>query len=495
LPPLDVVEAYETELGVASGTLAAIHEQARLEVYGEDRSHLRTYVLKPVWDPPHQLPPDVADFTGREAELSRLRAVVAERSGGTVVISAIAGTAGVGKTALAVHVAHELAADFPDVQLYVNLHGYEPGQRLAPTQVLDRFLRALGVPADALPAHLDEQAARYRGLLASRRALVVLDNASSADQVRPLLPASPSCLVLITSRDRLAGLVATEAARVLMLDVLSAPEGLDLLSRTAGPERVAAEPQAAAEVVRLCGCLPLALRIAGARLATRPDKSAAALAERLSDERDRLGELSAGDVGVRASFALSYGALDPEVARMFRRLGLVPGPDFAPAVAAALVDGTPEEGEAALDALVDAHLVEVGPSPGRYRFHDLLRLYARERAETDETDQDRDEARRRMLEWYLHAADAAERHLAPWRRRLTYQRAVGWPEPIFAGREEALAWFEMELPALVAAARGGQVRIRSHRLAPSGCPGECLFPPLLLCGLAKDHPDWSCGSA
>src|SRR5437764_14235960 len=146
LPPLDVVEAYETELGVASGALAALHEQARLEVYGEDRSHRRTYVLKPVLDPAHQLPPDVADFTGREAELDRLRAVVAERSGGTVVISAIAGTAGVGKTALAVHLAHELAADFPDVQLYVNLHGYEPAQRLAATQVLDRFLRALGVP-------------------------------------------------------------------------------------------------------------------------------------------------------------------------------------------------------------------------------------------------------------------------------------------------------------------------------------------------------------
>jgi tetratricopeptide (TPR) repeat protein len=350
-----------------------------------------------------------------------------------------------------VHLAHELAADFPDVQLYVNLHGYEPAQRLAPSQVLDRFLRALGVSVDGLPTDLDEQAARYRGLLAGRHALVVLDNAFSADQVRPLLPASPSCLVLITSRDRLAGLVAAEAARVLMLDVLSARESLDLLSRTAGPERVAAEPEAAAEVVRLCGCLPLAVRIAGARLATRPDKSVAALAERLSDEHDRLGELSAGDVGVRASFAPSYGALDPEVARMFRRLGLVPGPDFAPGVAAALVDRTREEGEAALETLVEAHLVEVGPIPGRYRFHDLLRLYAREQAETDDTDQDREEARRRMLEWYLHTADAAERHLAPWRRRLTYQRAVGWPEPIFAGREEALAWFEVELPALVPA--------------------------------------------
>ena len=198
LPPLDVVEAYETELGVASGTLAAIHDQVRIEIYGEDRSHLRTYVLKPALDAPHELPPDVADFTGREEQLSRLRAVVAKRSGGAVVISGIAGTAGVGKTALAVHLAHELVADFPDVQLYVNLHGYEPAQRLAPTQVLDRFLRALGVPADALPPDPDGQAARYRGLLAGRRALVVLDNASSADQVRPLLPAGPNCLEGLT---------------------------------------------------------------------------------------------------------------------------------------------------------------------------------------------------------------------------------------------------------------------------------------------------------
>src|SRR5437868_3043250 len=203
LAPLDVVEAYESELGLGAGTLAAVHEGARLELYGEDRSHLRTYVVRPAVALPHQLPPDVPGFTGREAELSRLRAVVAEGGAGTVVISAIAGTAGVGKTALAVHLAHKLAPDFPDLQLYVNLHGYEPVQRLAPTQVLDRFLRALGVPVDALPSHLDDQAACYRGLLSGKRALVVLDNASSAEQVRPLLPASANCGVLITSRDRL----------------------------------------------------------------------------------------------------------------------------------------------------------------------------------------------------------------------------------------------------------------------------------------------------
>ena len=249
LASLDVVEAYETELGIEAGTLAAVHERARVDLYGEDRSHRRTYVLRPALDVPHQLPPDVAGFTGRETELGKLRALVAEQASGTVVISAIAGTAGVGKTALAVHLAHELAAQFPDVQLYVNLHGYEPAQRLMPTQVLDRFLRALGVPVDLLPTELDDQAARYRGLLVGRRALVVLDNASSAEQVRPLLPASASCLVLVTSRDRLAGLIAAEGAKVLMLDVLAASEALDLLSRTAGSERVSAEPEASGAAV------------------------------------------------------------------------------------------------------------------------------------------------------------------------------------------------------------------------------------------------------
>jgi hypothetical protein len=328
----------------------------------------------------------------------------------------------VGKTALAVHLAHELAPDFPDLQLYVNLHGYEPAQRLAPTQVLDRFLRTLRVLPEELPSELEEQAARYRGLLAGRRALVVLDNASSAEQVRPLLPASASCLVLVTSRDRLAGLVATEGARVLMLDVLAPSEALDLLSRTAGPGRVDAEPEAASKVVRLCGYLPLAVRIAGARLATRPGMSLAALAERLSDERARLAELSAGDVGVRASFALSYQALDSDVSRMFRRLGLIPGPDFGRFVAAALLGRTPDEAERLLESLVDAHLVEMASRTGRYRFHDLVRLYAREKARTEESDSDREAALRRMFDWYLDIADAAERLLIPG---LTSQPAGG----------------------------------------------------------------------
>jgi tetratricopeptide (TPR) repeat protein len=319
-------------------------------------------------------------------------------------------------------------------------------------QVLDRFLRALGLPPDGLPPDLEEQAARYRGLLAGRRALVVLDNASSAEQVRPLLPASASCLVLVTSRDRLAGLIAAEGAKVLMLDVLAPSEALELLSRTAGPGRVSREPDAAADVVQLCGCLPLAVRIAGARLAIRPTMGMAELAGLLSDERARLGELSAGDVGVRASFALSYEALDPDAARMFRRLGLIPGPDFARGVAGVLVETTVEEAEKLIEALVDAHLVEPAPILGRYRFHDLLRLYARERAQVEEGVPDRQAAVLRMLEWYLDMADAADRRLSPGRRRLPYERTGrGQEDPALSSLGQALTWFEAERASHLAA--------------------------------------------
>ena len=407
LAPIEVIEAYEAELGVPAGTLVALHERARLEIYGADRSHRRTYVLKPGLDTPHQLPPNIAHFTGRAGELNKLRALVAQRTPRTVLTLVIAGAPGMGKTALAVHLAHELAPDFPDAQLYVNLHGYEPAQRLGPpravelgeavlVQQVQGRARERGAPDEEGVEHHAQrvQVAARRGLLAGRRVLLVLDNASSPDQVRPLLPASPSCVVLITSRDLLAGMVAAEGAQLLILDVLASGEALELLGRSAGAKRVRAEPEAAAEVVRLCGYLPLAVRIAGARLAIRPTMRLATLVERLSDERSRLAELSAGDVGVRASFAFSYQALSPDSARMFRRLGLVPGPDFACGVAAALTEQNPQAAESDLETLVDTHLLDIAPAPGRYRLHDLLRLYARERAQAEETPQEREDARR-----------------------------------------------------------------------------------------------------
>jgi tetratricopeptide (TPR) repeat protein/transcriptional regulator with XRE-family HTH domain len=455
LAPPDVVQAYEAELGVARGTLMALHEQARIELLGEDRLRRQSYSYIPKSSPqvPHQLPPDVAHFTGRRGELAQLHILLAKGSPRTVVISAIAGTAGVGKTALAVHLAHKLASHFPDAQLYVNLRGYEPHQRLSPTQVLDRFLRALGVASEALPTNLEEQVALYRSLLADRHALVVLDNASSADQVRPLLPASPTCLALVTSRDHMAGLVAQEGARLINLDVLTPEEAVELLAHIIGADRVGAEAEAAVTVAKLCGYLPLAISIAGARLVARPAMSVTDLAARLVDERRRLGELSVGDIEVRASFALSYQSLDPAVARMFRRLGLIAGPAFAPGVAAALIDATPEEAETLLEVLVDAHLLEVAPIPGRYRFHDLLRLYARERVEVEEAGRDRDAALRRALDWYVDTADAADRLIIPGRRRLPYEPAGRRVEPVFESRAQALAWFEVERASLVAAAR------------------------------------------
>jgi tetratricopeptide (TPR) repeat protein len=339
---------------------------------------------------------------------------------------------------------------FPDAQLYINLHGYDSHQRLSPPEALDRFLRALGVANEALPADVEEQAALYRDRLSGKRALVVLDNAFCAAQVRPLLPGNPTCLVLITSRDTLGGLVAQDGARLLNLDVLSPDEAIELLVRIAGDTRVEREPGAAAELVRLCGYLPLAVGIAGARLASRLTLSVATLAERLADERHRLGELVAGDAAVRASFAFSYQELPSEAARMFRLLGLIAGPDFGPEVAATLTETNPEEAENLLEALVDAHLLEIAPGPRRYRFHDLLRLYARERIRTDETDPDRDAALQRTLTWYLESVRAADDVLSlPWRDQLR-ERVGEQPHLVFATRAEALAWLEAERTNLVA---------------------------------------------
>jgi Flp pilus assembly protein TadD len=261
--------------------------------------------------------------------------------------------------------------------------------------------------------------------------------------------------VLVTSRDRLTGLVAGEGAHLLVLDALTQGEAHELLARIAGQERIDAEPEAAAETVQLCGYLPLAVRIAGAKLASRPTMSVATLAKRLGGERGRLEALVAGDCRVCASFAFSYGALDAASARMFRRLGLVPGPDFSPALAAALVDTTPEVAEVLLENLVDAHLVEVAPAPGRYRLHDLLCLYARERAEADERAPDRDAAVRRMLMWYLEMAGAADHVLNPGRSSLQREREGNWTSAIpFTDVEAetwAEAWFDAEWASLLAA--------------------------------------------
>jgi transcriptional regulator with XRE-family HTH domain len=287
-----------------------------------------------------QLPMDVAGFTGRADSLTRLDQLLTAgaATAATVVISAIGGTAGVGKTALAIHWAHQVRAHFPDGQLYVNLRGYAPTAPMRPVEALAHFLHALGVAAEQVPVELEEAAALYRTLLADKRVLVVLDNARDAEQVRPLLPGSKGCLVVVTSRDRLAGLVATHGAHRLGLDVLAPEEAVMLLARSLGEERVAAEPEATAAVAEACGFLPLALRIAAANLLDQPQHSIADYAGRLH-AGNRLAELAVdGDpqAAVGVAFDASYTTLDPQARRLFRLLGLVPGPAVTAPAAAAL---------------------------------------------------------------------------------------------------------------------------------------------------------------
>jgi DNA-binding SARP family transcriptional activator len=349
--------------------------------------------------PPCHLPPDVADFTGREHLLAGLRRLLWREPGQratAVLVAAVSGKAGVGKSAVAIRVAQQLRPRYPDGQLYVNLRGTE-AHALAPADVLASFLRALGVDEAAVPDGLEERVRRYRARLADRRVLVVLDNAAGEAQVRPLLPPSAGCAALVTSRARLAGL---EAAHQVALEVMQPGEAVELLARVAGAERVAAEPAAARTIARLCGDLPLAVRIAGAKLAARPHWRLAHLAERLGDERRRLDELCAGDLEVRASFAASHQGQDTAMRRAFRLLGLLETPSFAAPAAATMLDVTVSEAEDLLERLVEAHLLEVGgqDAGGRtsYRFHDLLRIFARERLRVETPVADRQAALRRL---------------------------------------------------------------------------------------------------
>jgi DNA-binding SARP family transcriptional activator/transcriptional regulator with XRE-family HTH domain len=355
---------------------------------------------------PRQLPPDTEDFTGRQFALQRLHARVRDRRHGStaVVITAAVGKAGVGKTTLAVHAAHQLRRSFPDGQLYVNLRGVE-AQALDPAEVLGGFLRALGVEGRSIPDDLDERARLYRSLLADRRTLVLLDNAADEAQVRPLLPAGAGNVVLITSRARLAGLALTE---VIDLDVLPPEEAVELLGKIIGADRVAREPQTAETIAALCGYLPLALRIVGARLAAKPHWRLQRLADRLGAQHRRLDELATGDLEVRASVALSYQGLGELERRAFRLLGLLEVPDFAPWMLSALLEVPAAEAEDVAERLADAQLLDtVGEDAAgqlRYRFHDLLRLYARERLAAEDTPATRDAALERTLQTYFATA-------------------------------------------------------------------------------------------
>jgi DNA-binding SARP family transcriptional activator/tetratricopeptide (TPR) repeat protein len=383
----------------------------------------------------NDLPGDIADFAGRGEDLDEILAAVPS---GCVAITAIDGMAGIGKTTLAVRAAHRLASRFPDAQLFVDLHSYTEGvEPRTPSDALLALLTALGVPAHDIPDGLDARAARWRAEMAHRKALVVLDNAGSAAQVRPLLPGTG--LVLVTSRRRLVDL---DAAHTISLDVLSEVDALNLLASIVGKK---ADLDESREIVRLCGYLPLAVRIVGARWRTRPAWSAQDVTRRLTEHR--LTELTAGERSVAGAFALSYQQLTPEQQRLFRRLGLHTGEDWDAHLAAAVIGSTRAEAERLLDGLLDVHLVQQKEN-GRYRFHDLLADHAKAMVAPEE----KDEAVVRILDHYLHGAAASALRIAPGRPQIhsdvTYEQV---DPPVFTTPGQALAWQEAERRNLRAA--------------------------------------------
>jgi len=401
-------------------------------------------------EPPAELPMNIADFAGRDEHVRQLVARLEECS--TTTVSVITGMGGIGKTALALHVAHRIAERFPGGQLYVDLQGAHEEEQAHPGHVLGRFLVALGVPGSSIPESVEARAALYRSRLAREKVLIVLDNAASEQQVRPLLPGASGCAVIVTSRARLSGL---EGVRAVELDVLSTQEAVELLSRTIGHDRVAAQLSAATELVWLCDRIPLAVRVAGARLAARPRQSISWLVGRLGDERGRLDQLTVGDRAVRASLAQSYVGLPENARRAFRLLGLLDVPGFASWVPATLLDCPDQEGQAYLESLVDAQLVTISgidtTGQARYRFHDLVRLYARERAEAEEEPAELLRATTRAFGAWLWLAEQAMEHVhgacyavlhgpAP-RRELPGEIAASL-------LRDPLAWFNAERTAL-----------------------------------------------
>ncbi len=403
---------------------------------------------------PRQLPAPVGDFVGRDAELAALaslldRVVISDPA--TMVVSVIGGMGGIGKTALTVHWAHQVASHFPDGQLYVNLRGFGPSATpVSPATAIRTFLDALEVPAARIPARPDAQAALYRSLLSGKRMLVLLDNARDADQVRPLLPGSPGCLALVTSRIRLIGLAATEGAHQLDLGLLSQAEARELLARRLDPTRLGAEPEAAAELIRLCGRLPLALAIAAARASAHPTFPLGVFVQEVGDAQRVLDALETGEgsSSARAVFSWSLRAMSPPAARMFRLLGLHPGPDITAAAAASLAGIPPSAARQALAELVEAHLV-TEHVPGRFSLHDLLHAYA---AEQVSHDRDQLAAVRRALDYYLHAAHAADRVMYPSRIRLDDPSPPqsGVVREFLAGAPEAESWMRAERRVLLA---------------------------------------------
>jgi len=418
---------------------------------------------------PRQLPPAVRHFVGREFELGKLRDLVRQaQAGHALVIALIDGTAGIGKTTLAVHWAHEVAALFPDGQLYVNLRGFDPsGSPTTVAAAIRGFLEALGVPADRLPASLDGQAALYRTLLTGRRMLVVLDNASDEGQVRPLLPGSSTNMVVVTSRRRLVGLMAADSGYPFSLGFLTTNEAHELLSSRLGSDRLASEPIAVGELVGLCAHLPLALSVAAARAVVHSQLSITALVEQLRSARDRLDVLTTGDAStdVRGVFSWSYQRLAASAQSLFRLMGMHAGPDISASAAASLAGANLATTRPLLAELARANLVEEH-APNRFSLHDLLRLYARELAVGVDPQPMQCAAIRRSLDHYVHTAHAATRLLDPHRDPIALTEALRGvsPEEI-VGQQNALAWFTAEHAVLMAAlTQAAEANLDTHVL-------------------------------
>jgi DNA-binding SARP family transcriptional activator/tetratricopeptide (TPR) repeat protein len=416
----------------------------------------KAVLAAPATPVPAQLPASPPALIGRDAELARLDAIAAGAGAAPpAAVVAISGTPGVGKTALALHWAHRVAGRFPDGQLYINLRGFDPGEAaLDPGQALRGFLDAFGVPHARIPEDLAGLSGLFRSVLAGKRVLVVLDNARSAEQVRPLLPGSPGCLAIVTSRDQLTGLVATEGAHPLALDLLTVADARDLLARRLGAGRVAAEPQAADHIIAACARLPLALTIAAARAVTCPTFPLAALSAELREATSALDPFDGGEsaTDVRAVFSWSYRALTAPAARMFRLLGLHPGPEIAVAAAASLAAVPPGQARALLAELTRAHLL-AEHAPGRYAFHDLLRAYASELARAHDDQGAQDAAVGRVLDHYLHTASNAVALVDAYASTLLDRPRPGVivGEPVAA--DDALRWLDDECATLLAAVR------------------------------------------
>jgi tetratricopeptide (TPR) repeat protein/transcriptional regulator with XRE-family HTH domain len=459
LPSADRLDDLAAHLGASAGEQRAL-ARAREKIEEHRAQEQRAAPPAPGHAgrpaaPPRQLPRGNPNFTGRTGDLQRLTSLLGRADTGTT-IALVTGPAGIGKSSLAVHWAQQNLDQFPDGQLWVDLRGFGPSQDpMSPDDALRGFLAALGVPSSAIPADPQAQAALYRSLMAGQRRLLILDNARETSQVISLLPGDPGCAVLVTSRHQLTGLIARYGAQLLDLGLLAADEGRQLLSRYLGTGRLAAEPEAVADLLRYCAGLPLAISVVAARARTQPRLPLAALSLQLREAATRLDALDAGELAasVRAVLFWSLHALSTRAAMAFRLLGIAPGPDIGLAAAASLTKSPTAEIAAGLRELEAASLVQQ-ERPGRYCLHDLVRLYAAERAGLDLTEDTRCAALRRVADYYLHTAYAADRLLAPHRPPVELAPpAAGCTPGQPADAPAALAWFDQEHSTLLAAHR------------------------------------------